>query len=154
MRNIIGVDVPKDTLDAHSPAGKIHKQFANDPRDIARPVKWGDDIGGTLIVFKATGAYHRQLEMGLGARGAPFHKINPRRARRFAQATGWLVKTDRVNAEIPARMGTVMDPRRNRRSTRSRANSMKRPVCATAPSRIRPRPEHAPRRSRCAGPAV
>ena len=107
MHNI--VDVSKDTLDAHSLAGEVRKQFANDPRDIARQVKWADDIGGTLIVFEATDAYHRQLEMGLGARGTPFHKINPRQARRFAQATGQLVKTDRVDAEVPARMGTVMD---------------------------------------------
>ena len=146
MRNIVGVDVWKDTLDAYSPAGEIHKQFANGPHDSARLVKWADDIGGTLIVFEATGAYHRQLEMGLGARGIPFHKVNPRQARRFAQATGRFVKTDRVDAEVLARTGTVMDPRRNRRSPKTCANSMNCSACATASSRIRPRPEHAPKR--------
>ena len=52
MRNIIGVDVPEDTLDAHSPVGMIHKRFANDPHDIARWVKQaGGGCDGAKVWF-------------------------------------------------------------------------------------------------------
>ena len=36
-------------------------------------------------------------------------KVNPVRARRFAQATGQGAKTDRVDAAMLARMGSVLD---------------------------------------------
>ena len=39
----------------------------------------------------------------------PFVKVNPRRARRFAEATGKLAKTDRLDAALLARMGAVLD---------------------------------------------
>ena len=49
-------------------------------------------------MFEATGAYHRNLEAALAANGTAFAKVNPRQARRFAEATGRLAKTDRVAA--------------------------------------------------------
>ena len=45
----------------------------------------------------------------LGASGVPFVKVNPRQARRFAEATGKLAKTDRLDAAILARMGAVLE---------------------------------------------
>jgi transposase len=36
-------------------------------------------------------------------------KVNPRQARRFAEATGKLAKTDRIDAKNLARMGAVLD---------------------------------------------
>ena len=60
-------------------------------------------------MFEATGACHRQLEAALGCRRSPVAKVNPRQARRFAEATGRLAKTDRVDAAMLARMGAVLD---------------------------------------------
>lgn len=62
-----------------------------------------------LIVFEATGAYHRGLERYLGQAGLSFIKVNPRQARRFAQVIGRLAKTDDVDARMLARMGVVLD---------------------------------------------
>ena len=45
----------------------------------------------------------------LGIAGVPFVKVNPRQARRFAEATGKLAKTDRLDAAILARMGAVLE---------------------------------------------
>ena len=39
----------------------------------------------------------------------PWVKVNPRQARRFAQATGKLAKTDRCDALMLARMGTALN---------------------------------------------
>ena len=41
--------------------------------------------------------------------GVPFVKVNPRQARRFAEATGKLAKTDRLDAAILARMGALLE---------------------------------------------
>jgi transposase len=62
-----------------------------------------------LVVFEATGAYHRGLERYLSLAGQPFIKVNPKQARRFAQAIGRLAKTDSVDARMLARMGVVLD---------------------------------------------
>jgi transposase len=59
-------------------------------------------------VFEATGAYHGCLEAALAANGAAFAKVNPRQARRFAEATGRLAKTDRVDAIMLAKMGAIL----------------------------------------------
>ena len=67
------------------------------------------DVTGAEIVFEATGAYHRGLERHLGLAGLPFIKVNPKQARRFAQAIGRLAKTDSVDARMLARMGVVLD---------------------------------------------
>jgi superfamily I DNA/RNA helicase len=60
-------------------------------------------------VFEPTGPYHRAVERALGASGVPFVKVNPRQARRFAEATGKLAKTDRLDAAILARMGSLLE---------------------------------------------
>jgi transposase len=49
------------------------------------------------VVFEPTGPYHRAFERALGAAGVPFVKVNPRQARRFAEAIGKLAKTDRLD---------------------------------------------------------
>ena len=59
-------------------------------------------------MFEATGAYHRSLEAALVANGTAFAKVDPRQARRFAEATGRLAKTDRVDAIMLAKMGAVL----------------------------------------------
>jgi len=60
-------------------------------------------------VFEATGVYHRLLEVSLAARDFPFARVNPRQARRFAEGTGTLAKTDRVDATLLARMGSLLE---------------------------------------------
>ena len=109
MKNTIGVDVSKDRLDVCACAGELHRQFSNDRRGIGDLVRWIEELGPPLVVFEATGAYHRALEAGLGAKGLVFCKVNPRQSRRFAEATGRLAKTDRVDAATLARMGAVLD---------------------------------------------
>jgi transposase len=42
-------------------------------------------------------------------RVCPLVKVNPRQARRFAEATGKLAKTDRLDAALLARMGALLD---------------------------------------------
>jgi transposase len=107
MRDTVGIDVSKATLDAYRLSDKRHGQFANDRAGLKAMIHWIGTAG--LVVFEATGAYHRQLETMLAVRGLAYAKVNPRQARRFAEATGRLAKTDRVDAAMLARMGAVLD---------------------------------------------
>lgn len=63
------------------------------------------------MVYEPTGAYHKAFERFMMAQGLPLSKVNPRLARRFAQATGRLAKTDRIDAGLLARYGALLQPR-------------------------------------------
>ena len=105
----IGVDVSKDHLDAHRLADGATRRFANDKGGHKALIKWLAQTPLNRVVFEPTGPYHRAVERALGASGVPFVKVNPRQARRFAEATGKLAKTDRLDAAILARMGALLE---------------------------------------------
>jgi transposase len=48
------------------------------------------------------------MEEALDRAGLPLCRVNPRQARRFAEAAGQLAKTDRIDAELLARMGEAL----------------------------------------------
>jgi transposase len=104
----IGVDVSKDWLDAHRLSDGDSCRFANDKAGRKALIKWLSAVPVKLVVFEPTGPYHRALERALDAAGQAIAKVNPRQARRFAEAAGKLVKTDRADAAMLARMGEVL----------------------------------------------
>jgi transposase len=106
----IGIDISKHHLDVHLHPQAAIKQFDNDRPGIAKLIAWITPWQPTRIVFEATGAYHRALEMALGKAALPSVKINPLQARRFAEASGKRVKTDPVDAAMLARFGYTMQP--------------------------------------------
>lgn len=105
----IGVDIAKDTLDAYRLLENAHRQFANTSAGHKALVAWIGKANGLLVVFEPTGPYHRAFEQALSQAGLALVKVNPRQARRFAEATGRLAKTDRLDAAMLARMGAVME---------------------------------------------
>ena len=108
MDDTIGVDISKPTLDAFRLRTREHRQFPNDRAGCAALIRW---IGASAVrvIFEPTGPYHRIFEASLVAAGIETVKVNPRSSRRFAEATGELAKTDRIDAAILARMGAVLD---------------------------------------------
>lgn len=86
------------------------QQFHNNRAGHAKLIAWLRPRQPTRIIFEATGAYHRALELALGRAALPAVKINPLQARRFAEATGRRVKTDQVDAAMLARFGVVLQP--------------------------------------------
>jgi transposase len=104
----IGVDISKDHLDAHRMSDGASRCFANDSVGHTAFVKWLDDTG-LRIVYEPTGPYHRAFERRLAEAGLALVKVNPRQARRFAEASGRLAKTDRLDAAMLARMGALLD---------------------------------------------
>ena len=55
--------------------------------------------------------YHRAFERRFLEAGFTLAKVNPRQARRFAQAIGTNAKTDAVDAGLFARFGALLEPR-------------------------------------------
>ena len=62
------------------------------------------------ISFRTTNTYRwRTIKQVIKPYPAAFAKVNPLQARRFAEATGRLAKTDRVDATGLAKMGAVLE---------------------------------------------
>ena len=62
------------------------------------------------MVFEPTGSYHHGFERQLADAGLPLCKVNPRQARRFAEAIGRHAKTDAVDAAMLARLAALLEP--------------------------------------------
>jgi transposase len=108
----IGVDISKDHLDAHRMSDGASRRFANDSAGHRAFIGWlgrPEGIQGVRIVYEPTGPYHRAYERRLANAGLLLVKVNPRQARRFAEATGRLAKTDRLDAAMLARMGALLE---------------------------------------------
>ena len=103
----IGIDISKDHLDVHRLPGDERRRFDNSKAGHKALIRW---IGDTpaRVVYEPTGRYHRTLERALAAAGMPIAKVNPRQARRFAEAIGNLAKTDALDAAMLTRMGAVL----------------------------------------------
>src|SRR3984957_10935960 len=104
----IGIDISKETLDVHRMSDGASRRFSNDKAGHKALIVW---IGGDAarVVFEPTGPYHRAFEHALAKAGLPLVKVKPRQARRFAEATGKLAKTDRLDAALLARMGSLRE---------------------------------------------
>lgn len=98
----VGIDVAKAHFDvALGPDGPISRH----PRDeagIAALLARLADAPPTLIVLEATGSLEVPLVAALAEAGLPVAVVNPRQARRFAQATGRTAKTDALDARALA----------------------------------------------------
>ena len=103
-----GIDISKAALDCHVHPVGIDRQFPNTANGHKALMAWARQWEIERIAYEATGIYHRALEVALA--DLPCIKLNPERARRFAQATGTLAKTDRIDAKLLARMAVTLQP--------------------------------------------
>jgi transposase len=106
----VGLDISKDHLDVATHLEGTARRFTNDRKGHTELLRWLAALDVIRVVFEATGPYHRMLEHRLSQAGIPLAKVNPRQARRFAEAIGTLAKTDRVDAALLARFGAVIEP--------------------------------------------
>jgi transposase len=101
-RIICGVDVSKDWLDAHiAPAGTVGR-FRNDAAGIGDLAGFCRAGAVELVVMEASGGYERQPFLLLWQADQPSAIVNARSVRRFAEAMGFLEKTDRIDAAMIA----------------------------------------------------
>ena len=105
-----GIDVSKAHLDVHLHPDRSHRRFDNDKTGWRALGGWLANADPEGVVYEATGRYHKGLERYLGERGFPIARLDPRRARRFAEALGVNAKTDPVDARVLAQFGAFLEP--------------------------------------------
>ncbi len=100
----VGCDISSQTVDVFDARQGSFKRIANTPDALTA---WLSSYRATSarFVFEATGAYGVALQRALAQAGLSAIEVNPVRARRFAQSTGVMAKTDRIDARMLADMG-------------------------------------------------
>jgi transposase len=104
---ICGVDVSSAKLDGRIGLTGPMVQVARTPEGIEELAAFCREHQATLVVMEATGGYEALPFALLWAQGLPCAVVNPRSVRRFAQALGFLEKTDRIDAGVIARFAEV-----------------------------------------------
>lgn len=110
MTQHIGIDVSKDRLDiAVHESGEV---FAcrNTTEAFGELVKRLHGLTPALIVLEASGGYEQEVLFALLAAGLPAALVNARQTHNFAKATGYLAKTDRIDARLLAHFAVAVRP--------------------------------------------
>jgi transposase len=97
------VDVSSEWLDARIWPGCAYQRVANTAEGLEELGRFCEAYGVELVVMEATGGYERLAFRLLSMAGIGCAVVNPRMVRRFAEAMGFLEKTDRIDGEVIAR---------------------------------------------------
>lgn len=104
-----GCDISKAHLDVFNPLVGDTVRLKNTPLSATQMARQLS-AEGVHLVFEASGPYTRNLRVALDAAGCHYSCLNPTRARRFAEAMGYLAKTDRIDARMLSDFGTRLAP--------------------------------------------
>ena len=106
----VGVDVSKATLDICVSHPDQALSVTNDSAGIQTLIGTLLDLHPTLVVLEATGGLERAVVAELLVAHLPVAVVNPRQVRRFAEALGYLAKTDRLDARVLAHFAAAIQP--------------------------------------------
>ena len=107
-RITVGVDVSKATLEVAISEGARSLVLPNDEAGCAALLSELRELDVALVLFEATGGFELACATALQLAGLAVAVINPRQARDFARAMGYLAKTDRIDAAVLADMGRTL----------------------------------------------
>jgi transposase len=99
---VCGVDVSSQWLDARIGRAGAAGRFARTAAGIQELARFCRSHQVELVAMEATGGYERLPFCSLWAEGVAVALANPRQVRRFAEAMGFLEKTDRIDAAVIA----------------------------------------------------
>jgi len=106
----VGIDVSKATLDLWLyPSGKSW-QAEHSPAGMSALAEELVALEPAVVVVEATGGLEVSLAVALGSAGLPVTVVNPRQVRDFARATGRLAKTDKLDSQVLAQFGAMVQP--------------------------------------------
>ena len=103
-RVTVGIDVAKATVEVAISGQTGTLGFANDEAGWAALLAELASLQVGLVLFEATGGFELPCATALQLAGLAVAVINPRQARDFARAMGYLAKTDRIDAGVLAEM--------------------------------------------------
>jgi transposase len=98
----IGVDIAKDTLEAYRLDDRSRRCFDNTSAGHKALLGWTGK-SDLRVVFEPA------FEQAMAKAGVSLVKVNPRQARRFAEASGRLAKGDAVDAAMLAHMAAALE---------------------------------------------
>jgi len=117
----VGIDVSKDTLELAMDDKSKTRCFDNDEKGIKQVmacIKASETanvpVAVGAIVLEATGGFERQAAIALCEAGWPVMVLNPRQARDFAKAMGYLSKTDAIDARVLSHFARTLHQSDNR----------------------------------------
>ena len=105
-----GIDVSKNHLDVSARPQKTHFSVANDFKGVQSLLRRFEKIRPQLVVLEASGGYELLVVAALAQAGWPVAMVNPRQIRQFAQATGQMAKTDKLDAQVLAHFAEAVRP--------------------------------------------
>ncbi len=108
---VAGIDVSQKNvmmaIRKNEKPGKPHA-FANSPEGHQRVIKALQGAQVTHVCLEATGTYHLDLAVALCDAGLQVMVVNPKVAKRFAEAMGARSKSDAVDAVLLAELAVRM----------------------------------------------
>lgn len=104
-----GIDISKGTLDMAISSTASQLTVPNESDGFRIILKELKQNGMQLILMEATGGLESNVACFLQSEGFDVVVINPRQARDFARAMGYLAKTDRIDARVLLQMAEVIN---------------------------------------------
>lgn len=106
---VAGIDVAKAHVDVDVVGAQFVSQRFDNEAEGHSAVAWALKASGVgLVVMEATGGYEASLACALQGAGLTVAVVNPKQPRKFAEAMGYLAKTDRIDARVLAEFGQTL----------------------------------------------
>jgi transposase len=109
-KKYLGIDISKESLEIAVLEPVKEWSVGNGASGYARLLGALAQWPGAVVVCEASGGYERPMIAALQKAGVAVALVNARQVRDYARASGWLAKTDRIDARLIARYGTHFEP--------------------------------------------
>lgn len=107
----VGTDVSKASLEIALPGKRSTSTIKNEVTSIEKFCQMlMAKYPGAVVALEATGGFEKPLINVLSKHSIGYVVINPKRVRDFANGIGMEAKTDRIDAQLIARYGQVVEP--------------------------------------------
>jgi len=108
MRNYIGIDISKATLDVYD--GKKSYKFENNETGFKEIVALAEDINNTILIFEPTGVYSYALTDFCSIKSIKIVMVGPKESRDFARSLKVRSKTDKIDAKVLYKYQSHIEP--------------------------------------------
>ncbi len=106
----IGIDTSQSMLDIHVRPIGTFQSFENNPKGIRRAIRFIKTFLPDRVLIEATGRLEMAFFCEAHKASLPVCVCNPIQVRKFAQATGRMAKTDKLDAQDIAHFGEALKP--------------------------------------------
>ena len=108
MRNYIGIDISKATLDVYD--GKKSYKFENNKIGFTKIVGLVEDIKNVIFIFEPTGVYSYALTDFCSKKNINIVMVGPKESRDFARSLKVRSKTDKIDAKVLYKYQSHIEP--------------------------------------------